>query len=405
MKIVHILGRGLEGCGVTRYALEFHEWAKRNGHESYLVALKKSWTVGSKIKKDLSDLYDLSAEEFDANIDEMLSADLVITHSFPPSSSDENSIIAWENLLDSPRQCRLVHSCLDHKPMSWARNHDFFNGVAKHDKLSLHAPEGKLVQKLRRLGHDIPITQSILGYTFGDPSRWMPCKDQQRRVAYVGRYATFKDPGRMIPLHELIGEQHDIEVTMMGIARVVESAWIRGHDGCRSMEESMGKRDMTRLTDKVGVYREYPHKVGMDYIRETAVCSDFYELDFYSPGMEFAMFEIIDQGSCLLVGSKYLTQAPVWKHDGVIGEYIEKTLALDAAKREVKTFTVQGLKSSKDVTMKVTTEVPAVQAQKIAEAVNDPNYREEMRREWFDHASTLYSSDVVYPDTLERFMS
>jgi hypothetical protein len=44
MKVAIILGRGIEGCGVTRYALEEQDWYKKNKIECNIYAsCDKKW--------------------------------------------------------------------------------------------------------------------------------------------------------------------------------------------------------------------------------------------------------------------------------------------------------------------------------------------------------------------------
>ncbi len=40
MKIIHILGRGIEGCGVTRFTLEMKDWAISQGWDYKIYATK-----------------------------------------------------------------------------------------------------------------------------------------------------------------------------------------------------------------------------------------------------------------------------------------------------------------------------------------------------------------------------
>ena len=48
MKIVHILGRGIEGCGVTRFTLELKDWALSQGWNYTVYApTDKKWTRAS----------------------------------------------------------------------------------------------------------------------------------------------------------------------------------------------------------------------------------------------------------------------------------------------------------------------------------------------------------------------
>jgi hypothetical protein len=399
MKIIHVLGRGLEGCGVSRYALEFHNWAKSAGHESYMVALAKNWTLGGQMKKTIPDLLNVGALEFEEYMPDILKADLIITHSFPPKNSPAEVLAAWDKFLEAPRDGLAVHTCHDHNPMSWARNHDFFPGILKHDGLMVHAVNGKLPVRVYELQKDFPVLPLVLGMKFGDQSDWLPVKQQQRRISYVGRYAHFKDPSRMLPLHAALGPGNDIEVTMFGIARVIESAWLFHHPQCRHMEVSLGKRDFARHTDKVSLYRQYPREVGLKYLRETAVMADFYTLPVYGLSMEYAMFEAVDCGSVLLTERAYAQQAPVFLHKGVVADYISP-LTLKALAREKQDMQVR----DKILPTKVTTKIDAVGTARILDVMNSNRQREELRQEAFSFCKSLHDSSVAFPWTLKQLI-
>ena len=75
MKIVHILGRGIEGCGVTRFTLELKDWALDQGWDYTVYApTDKKWTRASShyldenIKQFIIDNWDeIGLEEEDSD--------------------------------------------------------------------------------------------------------------------------------------------------------------------------------------------------------------------------------------------------------------------------------------------------------------------------------------------------
>jgi len=68
MKIAFIMGRGVEGCGVTKFTLEQNDWFLRQGIESTIYSPKdKSWT--RKNSHDCSTIQTLKfAKDEEANI-------------------------------------------------------------------------------------------------------------------------------------------------------------------------------------------------------------------------------------------------------------------------------------------------------------------------------------------------
>jgi len=133
-------------------------------------------------------------------------------------------------------------------------------------------------------------------------------------VSYVGRYANFKDPGRMFTIRRALPSESGVAVTMAGVARVIESAWIRREPEYVEGERSQGKKELELEHDPgvtaegVVVYREHPRPWGLQYMAESAVCCDFYHLpaDDYGCDTEYAILEMVACGTAVALDPHYL---------------------------------------------------------------------------------------------------
>lgn len=123
MKIAMIMGRGIEGCGVTKFTLEQAKWFADNGYDYTIYASKdKSWT--RKNSHEVSNIVQLKlakAEETDKMIAGANAADVVILNSLPSVGHPEKAIEQFKRFLENVNK-PIVLIQHDHASMSIRRN-------------------------------------------------------------------------------------------------------------------------------------------------------------------------------------------------------------------------------------------------------------------------------------------
>lgn len=123
MKIAIIMGRGIEGCGVTKFTVEQTKWLAKNGHEHVVFSSKdKSWT--RKNAHDVSNVIQLKfakPEEMNKMIEGCNKADVVIINSLPSLSHPEESIKQFNRALEEIAK-PIVLIQHDHSSLSIKRN-------------------------------------------------------------------------------------------------------------------------------------------------------------------------------------------------------------------------------------------------------------------------------------------
>jgi len=140
MKIAIIMGRGIEGCGVTKFTVEQTKWFANNGHDFTVYSSKdKSWT--RKNAHDVSHVVQLKfakPEEMQKMIDGANASDVVIINSLPSAGHPENSIIQFKRFLNEvTKPVVLVQH--DHSSLSIKRNAAIDESIAKADILFGHS--------------------------------------------------------------------------------------------------------------------------------------------------------------------------------------------------------------------------------------------------------------------------
>ena len=123
MKIAIIMGRGIEGCGVTKYTVEQTKWLKKNGYVFTVYSSKdKSWT--RKNAHDVSNVVQLkfaNDEVPQKMIDGCNQAEVVIINSLPSVSHSDECIAQFKRALNEIKK-PVVLIQHDHSSLSIKRN-------------------------------------------------------------------------------------------------------------------------------------------------------------------------------------------------------------------------------------------------------------------------------------------
>ena len=101
MKIAIVLGRGLEGCGVTKNAVEWEVWLKSEGHIPTIYASKdKKWSRNNS--HDIENLVHVRFDRDDFNqvYEGCKDSDLIIFSSLPSTGHSQKCIENFNKLFD-----------------------------------------------------------------------------------------------------------------------------------------------------------------------------------------------------------------------------------------------------------------------------------------------------------------
>lgn len=217
MKYVLLMGRGIEGTGNTKYAVELQKYIESQGNSCVTFAnADKKWgrekSHPNKIK-----LCSFEYEE-DSITKECLNADVIIILSTPAKNYDYFSKLAFHDIITdcSNMKKNIVYIQVDHKIQSINRNYyadkeflDFFDCLTK---VIAHSRNGDFTKFCNKnnidtskflYGDDIGFVgingldwDAYLGY-------WKHFDDKEyKTIKFIGRSAIWKGPWLLRDIHQ-----------------------------------------------------------------------------------------------------------------------------------------------------------------------------------------------------------
>jgi glycosyltransferase involved in cell wall biosynthesis len=310
MKIAIVFGKGLDGCGVQRGAIEIATWAKRNGVQFDVyeyVGRTFCRAAGQKFpdkhnKFDVTQLDDLATK---LNND----YEIVILNSYPSNRQGSQNVIDFYNKvmvkLEKPIIVGMMHEILrmniDRIPMLMPilnRCDIVYNFSEKTNfsrELSSILPSKVLGERMRRFKMWIDLKQLNENYR-----EVYPLESKRKSLVYVGRWTTMKDPRRLLDMHPIMKEKDpNFHLLMHGIEKSVGAAKDIIHQPNSFYKLYFKDYDWT--VPGVQVFGQYKYVEGMKAISDSLFACSFFRLpkapNNYGDRMEYTQIEIIGCGS------------------------------------------------------------------------------------------------------------
>lgn len=140
-KISIFLGRGIEGCGVTKFTLEFVNWLIKNNYEYSIYALNnKSWS--REKSHDINNIIKIDFEnesEVNSLINECNKSDIVIINSLPPKKNVSDIVKSNYDKFISLINIPIIFFQHDHSIHSIIRNYGIEKTVNKSSIIFVHS--------------------------------------------------------------------------------------------------------------------------------------------------------------------------------------------------------------------------------------------------------------------------
>ena len=193
MKIAALMGRGLEGCGVTKFATELKAYLK----DDLTVFLNdyKKWGRRDAHVLEYKDMSEYDSKGFDQ----------LWVLSLPAKNFDEENVDKCISLIEKTK-CKKVLFQLDHSIQSILRNAKIETFSKIVDVIGVHSAKGDYAKYLRKNFITTPIFQIANPFSF-DAHRdrfWKPINTQTKHCSFIGRAAVWKGMEQMYSLHNTI---------------------------------------------------------------------------------------------------------------------------------------------------------------------------------------------------------
>lgn len=228
------MGRGIEGCGVTKFTIEQCKYYERNGYDYKVFASKdKSWTRKNSHKTDnIQQLKFAKSDEVDAMIKCINKSDIAIINSLPALSLKEEAIENFKRMLSEIKvPVALIQH--DHAMQSIRRNGALDEAIKKANIIFVHSTtndfakyaEEKVGPKVDLFGTEegTPIVAFQPGMFFDEVKSkyWKTKIDVQDTMhhKWIGRTTSWKGYKEMFAFHNDHLKQNDMLTTYEGIER------------------------------------------------------------------------------------------------------------------------------------------------------------------------------------------
>jgi len=226
MKIGVILGRGVEGVGLTKNVVELQRlyphvevyatidklWQRMNSMDLKVNYFRGTdWDTISKPAKKFPDLMTCTQV-----IDKLNQLDMCLVYSVPSLSHPEDCVDNFVKMMDEIKVRKSLIQ-VDHKIHSINRNAKLKEICERMDVLMCHYVENPFGKWVEKNNIKVPLTNMGVGFNF-NKDYWKPIEDQDPRICrWVGRTAMWKGPDIMIDIHNDYLKQMNFITVLEGL--------------------------------------------------------------------------------------------------------------------------------------------------------------------------------------------
>lgn len=310
MKIAQVLGRGIEGAGVTKYAIELNKYLiKHNIETNVYVVTDKKW--GRANFQVFPSFNEITSENINDIIKQLNMCDYIFIHSVPSIKHSKSCIDSFLHLIKST-ESKKVFFQNDHKSQSLHRNANLYEICSYCDIIAAFNTTCAFFKKLKENFGSTIVNKYVHlhnGFNFDEILSYRK-ENHSKKITYLGRFATFKDPNRLLNIIDKTKE-NNILLEMIGIERSLGALSIFYEDidkrisnskiievNKKSIEKGIQLEDSKRDLSKVYIWGPYIYNEGLTQLSTALVGCDFFNLDAsaYGDNLEYAQCEIVGVG-------------------------------------------------------------------------------------------------------------
>jgi glycosyltransferase involved in cell wall biosynthesis len=305
-KIALIFGQSIEGCGVTRTGAEMKYWADKNNVD--LTVYSYDERMYNRREAHAMEFVPFVAEDIPDMVKVFNDYDAVIFNSYPSNKFPKESISAfYEDLVKQITTVKVgfMHELnktnIDKVPylVGMMNEMDLIYNFGEEtwfaNTISTMLPSKKLGERVKKF---------TMWFNFDMLEKYrneVKLEDKEKKLLYLGRWTTLKDPKRVLDLGPILLEKDkDFKSELIGIERSIGAKFdIFDHP---STIDYTGKIPKHVSEDScVPVYGPYVREEGMEQMAASLFGCSFYRLpkapEDYGDRMEYTQIEIIATGS------------------------------------------------------------------------------------------------------------
>ena len=317
MKIIHILGRGIEGCGVTRFTLEMKDWALTQGWDYKIYATKdKKWTRAKSHDLDENVIQQKFGDKpargdvafgVDNIIEDTKDADMVVIGSLPSKGHPDDCIKNFNKLIDNIKT-KVVMIQHDHKMMSIRRNAVLNETIKRADVIFSYSTKSPFMEYCRELGTDAALYNFCNGIDISTIKNeyWKPIEEQDpNHLKWIGRSAYWKGFDVLFDLYEKNAKDQNLLFTLEGMERSIQFVDIRQKFDFNHPDADFDAK--LEHNSKPYVFSAYKYT---DMLERLSKCGFGFQLTYLQPEyiqnfIEFTHLEIVAAGCIPIFRKSY----------------------------------------------------------------------------------------------------
>ena len=400
--VVTLLGRGVEGCGVTKFTVEMNKWLKKRGFKTTIVALKdKTWSrKDSHVIDDLAQFKFAKDDQFAAAREIVDNADVVIVNSLPSlvtkkgiKAHDAKAVDNFLELIKTTKAPMIMFQH-DHNKLSLRRNAGTKELVEHAKLLFAHAKTGDFAAQVAafsggdglgaifsKTAKDIKTFQPAFNFDEHREKYWLPIMEQyQFHCRWIGRTTFWKG---FVPMFDL----HNNYLKKAGFLTVLEG-----------IEKSPAFLDFRTKSVFVDMLGKNPNDIGTyQYCGKDAVVFSVYN----NEEMLYRMAQTAFGFQLSLLNPRFIDKSIEYTHCEIPAVGALPVFRKEFGDACIHRVTGDPLTQSKDSgTLWLPTDPTqhGVVAEQIDTLSVAHNARDEMRHKAFEFYKAHQDSDVVFAD-------
>ncbi len=320
MKIALMLGRGIEGVGNTKNAIEFQKYCIKHNIECDIYCVDDRVWPRKKaqpiiVKKSYKFINDSDMSNASNDISKY---DFLILYSIPSKKLDEHILNNFVQFVKN------VHSSIpvfmisvDHSSIAISGNGKFNEICQNIDAGFTHSLSGSFVKYLEKHNIKLPVYQHAVGYDFDDQRAkyWKPVDDiDLKSMKFIGRSAGWKGPEEFMNLAREM-RQYNFAASLEGMEMSIGSLPLFFINGERKNGvypgislDNYNKSEFIPPTHGglCELYGNYQYNECMERLSKTGFGSDLYHLksEIYGKSLEYCHADVVGVG-CIPIFHKH----------------------------------------------------------------------------------------------------